>query len=61
MSRATGNQYASRKRDLLRLIHAARELLREGSPTGARICMDEYRRRYSRAPASTRRRWRCGQ
>jgi len=55
-----GNQHASRKRDLWRLIHIAHDYLIQGNVRAACGVLDAYRRAYVRAPASTRRRWKCG-
>jgi hypothetical protein len=58
--RNTGNQHASRRRDLLGLLDAARFVLGRGNVLSARAYLITYRLAYALAPASTRRRWRCG-
>ena len=56
-----GNQYGSRKATLIQRLHNARVLLKAGIFSQARIFLEWYREDYAKAPASTRRRWRCGQ
>ena len=56
-----GNQHRSRKVDLLALLDAARYALDvHGEVDNARLYLKLYHRQYALAPASTRRRWRCG-
>ena len=61
MSQGHGNQHASRKRDLLAYLSTARIMLLGGRADLARKYLMFYRERYTKAPASSRRRWRCGQ
>lgn len=61
MSRAWGNQHTSRKDALLRILHEARDYLALGEVDSAQAMLDIWRERYAMTPASTRRRWRCGQ
>lgn len=60
MTRAHGNQHASRRRTLLDILHGARGCLRAHLLNTARRALAEYREQYAQAPASTRRRWKCG-
>ena len=60
MTRASGNQHASRKVRLRRLLYAAYSLMTSGNTEDARKYMGIYRRLYAEAPASTRRRCKCG-
>ena len=55
-----GNQHNSRKVDLLAFLATACDCLAAHDLAGAREWMGLYRYHYSQAPASTRRRWRCG-
>ncbi len=55
-----GNQYESRRADLMDMLRTARELLRCGDWLRARYYLSLYRTAYALAPASTRRRWKCG-
>lgn len=56
----TGNQHSSRKGDLLGRLHAARIVLAAGYVNSAQYWLADYRLAYAQAPASTRRRWKCG-
>lgn len=74
---ATGNQHASRKADLLKALDCARKAVRmayrirtsgalgftmaDHYRDDARYALTLYRAKYNAAPASTRRRWACGQ
>ena len=55
-----GNQHASRYGTLMGRLHNARQFLADGYLNLARINLEEWRREHAQAPASTRRRWRCG-
>lgn len=55
-----GNQHASRYGLLTGLLHLARTALLRGEVDTARSCLYVYRIGYTQAPASTRRRWKCG-
>ncbi len=55
-----GNQYESRRADLLDMLGTARKYLRAGLIENARHYLALYRTAYGLAPASTRRRWKCG-
>jgi hypothetical protein len=55
-----GNQHASRYGDLMHLLYFARTCLQWRDLDGARECLAQYRTEYDKAPASTRRRWKCG-
>lgn len=55
-----GNQYLSRKADLWAMIHTAHDLLIAGNVEGARYYLSLYRTAYGLAPASSKRRWKCG-
>jgi len=55
-----GNQHDSLKTDLLNMLYAAEVYLRNGLVSEARVVLGWYRRDYLLAPASTRRRWKCG-
>lgn len=58
--RNTGNQNKSRKSDLLRLLLRARNSLHFGMTSNARRLLRTFWLQHALAPASTRRRWRCG-
>jgi len=59
--RNTGNQHRSRRRDLIGLLDAARYWLKDRSALHtARGLLQRYHIEYALAPASTRRRWKCG-
>jgi hypothetical protein len=60
MKCATGNQYASRKRRLLTTLRAARSALASHRVDTAQWFLSIYHAAYAVAPASTRRRWKCG-
>jgi hypothetical protein len=60
MIRAYGNQRTGRRADLLAYLRAARYCLQRGMTDGARVVLGRYRAEYAEAPASTRRRWKCG-
>lgn len=60
MPRNHGNQYNSLKKTLMSLLYIARECLDLGDVNAARLALADYRAGYAQAPASTRRRWRCG-
>ena len=55
-----GNQHWSRKLRLLEFLQASRAALRRGEVVWARYMLETYRYNYAKAPASTRRRWKCG-
>jgi len=55
-----GNQHASRYGDLMRMLHMARGDLRLGLVDVAHMRLCSFWRLHAQAPASTRRRWRCG-
>lgn len=55
-----GNQYESRRADLMDMLRTARGFLRAGCIANARHYLSLYRTAYALAPASTRRRWKCG-
>ena len=61
MSQGHGNQYISRKALLWGMIHAAHDFLIGGDVQAAQGWLAMYREHYAKAPASSRRRWRCGQ
>ena len=56
----TGNQHASRKGELLRLLRYSRAMLRLHNAAGARWYLQRYANERASVPASTRRRWKCG-
>jgi hypothetical protein len=56
----TGNQHSSRRGDLLFALRLARVALKHGQLLAARAFLQVYRCKYATAPASTRRRWKCG-
>jgi hypothetical protein len=60
MARNTGNQYGSRKADLLVRLELARLELRTGRIAAARWSLRQFWAEWAAAPASSRRRWRCG-
>lgn len=65
MTTTWGNQHHSRRAELLRVLGWARKALRSGQSRRMRIYLAQsylalWRTEYERAPASTRRRWRCG-
>ena len=55
-----GNQHRSEKKRLTDYLCLARELLHWGQVRLARGVLTRYRNAYALAPASTRRRWKCG-
>ena len=55
-----GNQYVSKKLDLLGLLHSAKYFVRHGDAQHARWYLSLFNRVYATVPASTRRRWKCG-
>jgi hypothetical protein len=55
-----GNQYASRYGDLMEMLQLARMYLAAGFVSEARFYLRQWREEHAQAPASTRRRWRCG-
>lgn len=55
-----GNQYASRKTDLMARLAHARGWLSVGAVLLAQDHLAAFWTQYAKAPASTRRRWRCG-
>ena len=59
--RSHGNQWGSPKAQLLDLLDLARRMLNEHQPGLARFYLIVWGTRYAEIPASTRRRWRCGQ
>ena len=56
----TGNQHRSTRASLLGLLRLARAALRVGVVDTARECLAAYHCGHDQAPASTRRRWKCG-
>jgi hypothetical protein len=56
----TGNQHASPKAELMERLLIARRALRYGFLGLARQQLIWWREGYMAAPASTRRRWKCG-
>ena len=54
------NQYNSRKGTLIAMLDLARENLNVGHVSMARYWLAQWRNNYDAAPASTRRRWKCG-
>jgi hypothetical protein len=63
MTKRTGNQYKSRKAELMDLLVAARKELeyRRGEYIWwANYHISAWRDQYAIVPASTRRRWKCG-
>lgn len=60
MKRNHGNQHVSLRRTLLAHLHSARRALAAHNPELAWLWLWNYRAAYTQAPASTRRRWRCG-
>jgi hypothetical protein len=55
-----GNQHASRYGNLMRLLKLARGALGVGLFNTARMLLAQWRKEHAQAPASTRRRWKCG-
>jgi hypothetical protein len=55
------NQHYSRKVDLMDTLKRVRMYLRWHMLADARFQLAKFWREHSKAPASTRRRWRCGQ
>ena len=55
-----GNQHQSRKERLMDFLDVSRAELRQGNIVMAMYMLETYRYNYAKAPASTRRRWRCG-
>ena len=55
-----GTQHKSLRRYLVDLLAAAEGALRDGKTATARFLLCLYRAGYAQAPASTRRRWKCG-
>ena len=55
-----GNQHAGRRADLIRLLNRARSVLMDGRVSAAHWWITQWRTLYAMAPASTRRRWKCG-
>jgi len=60
LQRIYGNQYASRYGGLMSILFLARTALQRHDTECARYWLSVYRYRYAQAPASTRRRWKCG-
>jgi len=60
MTKRTGNQYRSRKAELMNDLIYARLWLKAHSLDMARFYLNEWRISYALVPASTRRRWKCG-
>jgi len=58
--RNTGNQHASRKADLMLDLSIARRALEAHDLFWARKMLATWKREHAKAPASTRRRWKCG-
>ena len=58
--RNTGNQYVSRKRELMQLLIWSRQWLAKHNLYIASDLLRQWREAYALVPASTRRRWRCG-
>ena len=56
----TGNQHKSLRGDLFTILHTAREAIKDGQFRLARALVDYFWRLHAKAPASTRRRWKCG-
>ena len=56
----TGNQHRSRRGELVALLYLARDLLHDGYTRAARNILDLFWQLHAKAPASTRRRWKCG-
>ena len=55
-----GNQHRSRRGDLIGMLDTVRDLLRDGYITAAQEILDFFWLQHAKAPASTRRRWKCG-
>jgi len=55
-----GNQYNSPKADLMAFLCTARDYLAGHDLRQARYYLNLWRSKHGKAPASTRRRWRCG-
>lgn len=55
-----GNQHNSRRSTLLALLATARDYLDLHNVKAAQGWLNLYRQCYATAPASTRRRWKCG-
>ncbi len=51
----------TRKERCIMLIREARHCLAHNQMYTARVYLEMYREIYAAAPASTKRRWRCGQ
>lgn len=60
MARNHGNQHNSLRRFLLDRLAVARSALVWGDVFYAQLALAAYRAHYATAPASTRRRWKCG-
>jgi hypothetical protein len=60
MTRPHGNQHYSRKVDLMDTLGRVRVYLRLHILEGARFQLAKFWREYAKAPAGTRRRWKCG-
>lgn len=60
-ARPWGNQHASRKATLLNYLYRARLILSLGRVREARTVLAAWHILMRSVPASTRRRWRCGQ
>jgi len=60
MTQGHGNQHASRRGRLLILLDLARQELRDANLMAARFYLGVFQFGYNNAPASTRRRWKCG-
>ena len=59
MTRNHGNQYVSLRRFLLDRLELARARL-STNPAYARLLLAQFWAHHAGAPASTRRRWKCG-
>jgi len=55
-----GNQYESRKKGFLNMLHSVRAQLSAGRVRSAQITLANWRTLMEGVPASTRRRWKCG-
>lgn len=54
------NQHSSTKATLRETLRSVRDMLANGDITEARETLDWFWRLWATAPASTRRRWKCG-
>jgi hypothetical protein len=58
--RKTGNQHQSQRGELMAMLHLTRDLISDGRIRSAQMMLELFWQQHSQAPASTRRRWKCG-